>query len=53
MTREQGGQLTSIEMRVNQLLREYQIEGFQAYRPQAPRPHVKDENPQEMAYSFA
>ena len=53
VTREQGEQLTSIEKRINQMLPEYQIEGFQAYRPQAPRPHVKDENPQERAYSFA
>ncbi|GAB4134893.1 MAG: DEAD/DEAH box helicase [Planctomycetaceae bacterium] len=42
VTREQGNQLTNIEMRINQLLPEYSIEGFQAYRPTSPRPTVDD-----------
>ncbi len=37
VTREQGEQLTSIEKRINQMLPEYQIEGFQPFRPSAPR----------------
>jgi hypothetical protein len=53
VTREQGEQLTSIEMRINQMLPEYQIEGFQPFRPRAPRPHVKDEPAENRAYSFA
>ena len=32
VTREQGDQLTNIEMRINQLLPEYLIDGFVAYR---------------------
>ncbi|MCA9071969.1 MAG: DEAD/DEAH box helicase, partial [Planctomycetaceae bacterium] len=51
VTREQGDQLTSIEKRINQMLPEYQVNDFQAFRPSMPRPHVNDEpSPQ---YSFA
>ena len=53
VTREQGEQLTSIEKRINQMLPEYQIEGFQPFRPRAPRPHVNDESAQNRAYSYA
>lgn len=42
VTREQGDQLTAIEKRINQMLPEYQVEGFQAYRPTAPRATVDD-----------
>lgn len=53
VTREQGEQLTSIEKRINQMLPEYQLDGFQPFRPRAPRPHVNDEAPQTRAYSYA
>jgi ATP-dependent RNA helicase DeaD len=38
VTREQGDQLTSIEARINQLLPEYRLEGFESARPKPPRP---------------
>ncbi|MCA9109216.1 MAG: DEAD/DEAH box helicase [Planctomycetaceae bacterium] len=41
-TKEEGKQLTSIEMRINLLLDEYTIEGFEAYRPGPKRKHVDD-----------
>lgn len=54
VTREQGDQLTSIEMRINQQLPEYQVEGYNAYRPAPPRPHVDTERPRTAhEYSFA
>lgn len=37
VTREQGEFLTNIEKRINKLLPEYRIEGFQAYRPKPQR----------------
>lgn len=40
VTREQGDQLTKIEMRINKLLPEYLVDGYQAYRPKPPRPTV-------------
>ena len=40
VTRDQGNQLTSIEMRINQQLAEYKIEGVDAYRPKPPPRHV-------------
>lgn len=53
VTREQGEQLTAIEKRINQMLPEYEIKGFQAFRPSVPRPHVNDERSKGRAYSFA
>ena len=50
VTREQGDQLTSIEKRIDQLLPEYLIEGYEAYRPQDPQPTV-DDHPQPYSYS--
>ena len=50
VTREQGDQLTSIEKRIDKLLPEYLIEGYEAYRPQAPRQTV-DDLPQPYSYS--
>jgi ATP-dependent RNA helicase DeaD len=44
-TKEEGTQLTRIEMRINQLLNEYKLDEFEAYRPRGPRPHV-DDHPQ-------
>ncbi|MCA9116864.1 MAG: C-terminal helicase domain-containing protein, partial [Planctomycetaceae bacterium] len=43
VTREQGSQLTSIEMRINQLLPEYLVDGFTAYRAPTARKHVNEE----------
>jgi ATP-dependent RNA helicase DeaD len=40
VTREQGDQLTNIEMRINTMLQEHKIEEYQAYQPSPPRPHV-------------
>ena len=42
VTREQGEHLTSIEKRINTLLTEYRIEGFDAFPPQPPRPTVTE-----------
>ena len=55
VTREQGEQLTAIEKRINQMLPEYEIAGYQAYRPQPPRPTVEDRHDQQEqpAYSVA
>lgn len=39
-TKEEGEQLTRIEMRINSLLAEYKIDGYQAYVPRAPRKHI-------------
>ena len=41
-TKEEGKQLTNIEMRINLLLSEYTIDGFEAYRPGPKRQHVDD-----------
>jgi ATP-dependent RNA helicase DeaD len=41
-TKEEGDQLTRIEMRINNLLAEYKFDDFQAYTPRAPRQHVND-----------
>jgi ATP-dependent RNA helicase DeaD len=41
-TKEEGDQLTRIEMRINNLLNEYKFDDFQAYKPRAPRQHVDD-----------
>ncbi|MBL8849320.1 MAG: DEAD/DEAH box helicase, partial [Planctomycetaceae bacterium] len=41
-TKEEGEQLTRIEMRINNLLNEYKLDDFQAYTPRAPRKHVND-----------
>jgi ATP-dependent RNA helicase DeaD len=41
-TKEEGKQLTNIEMRINQLLDEYKIDGYEAYRPSPPARHVDD-----------
>lgn len=53
-TREEGKQLTNIEMRINRLLEEYKIEGYEAYRPAPPRRHVDDVAPPAAPeFSFA
>lgn len=36
VTREQGDQLTNIEMRINDMLPQYEIDGFEPARPQRP-----------------
>ena len=42
VTREQGEQLTNIEKRINVMLPEYKVDGFEAYRPHPPRPTVEE-----------
>lgn len=42
VTREQGSHLTEIEKRINVLLQEYTIDGYNAYRKKPPRPTVDD-----------
>ncbi len=44
VTREQGDQLTSIEMRINKMLHEYLVPGFEAARPVAAAKHVDQAN---------
>jgi len=41
-TKEEGDQLTRIEMRINSLLNEYKFENYEAYTPRKPRQHVDD-----------
>jgi ATP-dependent RNA helicase DeaD len=53
VTREQGEQLTNIEKRINCMLPEYLIDGYEAYRPQAPRPTVDNSSLNRRDYSFA
>lgn len=43
VTPKEGNELTRIEMRVNMLLDQYQIDGFEAFQDRGPRPHVDDE----------
>jgi len=49
-TKEEGGQLTRIEMRINQLLDEYKLPDFNAYQPRAPRQHVDDLETPEVEF---
>lgn len=42
LTREEGKQLTGIEMRINKLLEEYKITGYEAARPGRAIEHVED-----------
>jgi len=42
VTREQGDELTRIEMRVNQQLKAYEVKDYEAYRPAPPRATVDD-----------
>ncbi|MEO1996136.1 MAG: ATP-dependent helicase, partial [Planctomycetaceae bacterium] len=53
VTREQGNQLTAIEKRINDMLPEYQIDGFEAFRPRAPRPTVEATKPRQNQKEFA
>jgi ATP-dependent RNA helicase DeaD len=52
VTRDQGEHLTNIEKRINTMLPEYRVDGYEAYRPSKPRKRV-DEAPREKEYSFA
>jgi ATP-dependent RNA helicase DeaD len=52
VTRDEGQQLTNIEKRINTLLPEYTVDGFEAYRPRAPRPTV-DDAPKATEVAFA
>ena len=45
VTKEQGGQLTNIEIRINTVLPTYELAGFEACRPGKPRKHVDDSAP--------
>lgn len=45
VTLEQGGQLTGIEMRINTMLPEYTIDGFEAYKPRPERARIEDTRP--------
>lgn len=42
VTKDQGDQLTKIEKRINQMLPEYQLNGFEAFRSSGTRAHVDD-----------
>ena len=46
VTKEQGSQLTSIEKRINELLEEFKVPDFEAYRPGKRRQHVDELQPQ-------
>ena len=45
VTREQGDELTRIEIRINKMLDSYRIEGFEPARPVAPRKRVTGRGP--------
>jgi ATP-dependent RNA helicase DeaD len=54
LTREEGKQLTSIEMRINKLLEEYTIPGFEAARPGRQIQHVdQTKKPQRPDFEYA
>lgn len=51
--KDEGNELTRIEMRINTLIPEYKVDGYEAYTPSAPRKHVEDlevtfEEPEEF-----
>jgi ATP-dependent RNA helicase DeaD len=53
VSKEEGNELTRIEMRINTLIQEYKVGGFEAYQPTAPRKHVDEltvtfEEPEEF-----
>ena len=50
VTREQGDELTRIEIRINQQLTQYQIEEFEASRPAPPPKHVDSESESKSYY---
>lgn len=52
VTREQGGQLTSIEVRVNQLLKEYKLPDYEAFQSRGPRPKVNDAGNRGKAWTI-
>ena len=43
VTQEEGNELTRIEMRINDLIKEYRPDDFEAYKSSGPRKHVDDE----------
>lgn len=45
VTKEQGSQLTSIEKRINDLLHEFKVDEYEAFRPGKKRQHVMDLQP--------
>ena len=49
ITTDEGQELTRIEARINKLLGEFKIEGYEAYPPRAPRRHVDEDNFHIMA----
>lgn len=54
LTREEGKQLTSIEMRINKLLEEYVIEGFESARPGRKIEHVDEyREPERPEFEYA
>jgi len=59
VTREQGEQLTSIEKRINRMLPEYTVPGYESFRPRQPRgdkkplsapPKKRDEEAAEFSF---
>ena len=45
ITREQGEHLTNIEKRINTMLPEYIVDGYEAFRPKKPKPRVEPAAP--------
>jgi ATP-dependent RNA helicase DeaD len=52
VTCEQGEHLTNIEKRINTMLPEYKVSGYEAYRPKPSRPTVDEAN-ESTNFSFA
>jgi len=47
--RDQGDQLTNIEIRVNKLLEQYKVRNFEPVRPGKKVEHVNDARPQQYS----
>lgn len=48
ITKDEGSQLTNIEMRINTLLQEYQLPDYEAYQSRGRRKHVDDDKRPEI-----
>lgn len=52
VTKEEGEQLTQIEIRINRMLEEYQLPGYRPYTPRKVRTHIEENGPQAGGSSF-
>jgi ATP-dependent RNA helicase DeaD len=52
VTKEEGDQLTQIEIRINKMLEQFQVPGYQPYTPREVRTHVETKGPASGGSSF-